>query len=198
MEKLLVIILTLILAPTQSTPAFARYAIDIPPKFYKLDDRTIPVDYYEKDSVLPKSLTILEFLMEWEWGIPYEKDAFDCSQMAVYLEWVLENNGYETKIIEGEVQLEGEVYGHMWLRILIDGEWRLYEPTWRMFVPEDFYNEYAIYAIIEDIYDLWDRYWTRQRSAKMLREYGWWYDAEGMELIAWFEEYKNELPRLLQ
>jgi hypothetical protein len=50
-----------------------------------------------------------------EWLHPYEENVFDCSEMSAYLEWHLENEGWNALIVAGEAPWDGG--GHAWLLV---------------------------------------------------------------------------------
>jgi len=54
-------------------------------------------------------------LYGWEWYVPYEENVFDCSEMSAYLEWYLENEGWNTKIVVGDSPFGTEY--HAWLLV---------------------------------------------------------------------------------
>ena len=57
-----------------------------------------------------------EYLNRWQWteGV-YVADEFDCSEMSAYLEWKLENEGYNTVIVTGDSPFG--VGKHAWLLV---------------------------------------------------------------------------------
>ena len=48
-----------------------------------------------------------------EWGQPYQRDIFDCSEMSANLEWYLENRGWHTFIVVGDTPFDSG--RHAWL-----------------------------------------------------------------------------------
>lgn len=57
-----------------------------------------------------------EYLDRWEWiEGSYVKGVFDCSEMSAYIEWRLENEGYNTYIVCGESPWGGGY--HAWLLV---------------------------------------------------------------------------------
>jgi len=57
-----------------------------------------------------------EYLDRWEWiEGTYVKGVFDCSEMSAYMEWRLENEGYNTVIVCGESPWGGGY--HAWLLV---------------------------------------------------------------------------------
>lgn len=62
------------------------------------------------------------------WTRPYEKDAWDCSRQSAYLEWLLEGCDVEAEIVM--------LPGHTMLRVLLNDEWRFYDPSLGAFMPD--------------------------------------------------------------
>ena len=57
-----------------------------------------------------------EYLNRWQWTEEaYVADEFDCSEMSAYLEWKLENEGYNTVIVTGDSPFG--VGKHAWLLV---------------------------------------------------------------------------------
>jgi len=54
-------------------------------------------------------------LYGWEWYVPYEENVFDCSEMSAYLEWYLENEGWNTIIVIGDAPFDTGY--HAWLLV---------------------------------------------------------------------------------
>ena len=80
-----------------------------------MSNSPIPSDYYSHDCKLPTDQSMQEYLANSEWVDDYEINAWDCSQMAAYMEFMLENCGYHVVIRAAEV--EGEEYGHAWILV---------------------------------------------------------------------------------
>lgn len=129
-----------------------------------------------------------EYLSNSEWLVEYEENAFDCSQMAGYMEWYLTNCGYNVVIRRADV--EGENYGHAWILIEFSQGWMAYECTGRYWVypSEEVARSYDPYGYVvwnpsmytagtqyDSIYDVWDYYRQYSNGEEMfLDEYGWW------------------------
>jgi len=63
-----------------------------------------------------------------EWIEPYQEGVFDCSEMSAYIEWDLENKGWNTDIIVGDSPF-GSGY-HAWLLVECEeGKYMAVEPT---------------------------------------------------------------------
>lgn len=58
-----------------------------------------------------------EYLDRWGWAEgAYTKGVFDCSEMSAYIEWRLENEGYNTAIVVGQSPWNPETR-HAWLLV---------------------------------------------------------------------------------
>jgi hypothetical protein len=148
----------------------------------------IPDDYYSQDCKLPTDQSMYEYLSNSHWIDDYEADSWDCSQMASYMEFMLENCGYHVVIREADV--EGEQYGHAWILVEFKEGWLAYECTGRYWVyPSEevgeSYNPYSQFVYnpsmydagvqYESIYDVWDDYEGYSNDEEdFLKEYGWW------------------------
>lgn len=97
-----------------------------------------------------------ECLNRWQWARgTYKADEFDCSEMGAYLEWKLENEGYNTIIIGGNHPLGlGE---HIWLLVELEGGHYIpVEPTTHriIYCDDPYFNDYFIYDYeFETIHD---------------------------------------------
>ena len=83
----------------------------------------IPIEYYNQPCQKPAHLTFYDWMATLELP-PYEVNAFDCSQMAAYVEWLSENCNHRATI--AGASFEG--YGHLWVLIDIGGVPFAYEP----------------------------------------------------------------------
>lgn len=148
----------------------------------------IPSNYYEGGQSIPNGQTIHEYLSNSEWLIDYEENAFDCSQMAAYMEWYLTNCGYNVVIRCANV--ENKDSGHAWILIEFSQGWMAYECTERYWVypSEEVARSYDPYGYVvwnpsmytagiqyDSIYDVWD-YYRQYRNGEedFLDEYAWW------------------------
>lgn len=182
----LCILLAILVFPT-SINAYSKL-IKIP-KFYDLDVLSIPKGYYEKEYPLPNGVDIIEWLTEYRWTDAYEENKFDCSQMSLFTEWVLEVNGYDTKILVGTLDSEG----HMWLEISMDGESYWYEATGRYFI----YDKRG-YSAERRFYTIRDwRLWI-QNEEDFSIESAWWYDEAGQAAYDFYIEYSKYNARQLE
>ena len=106
-------------------------------------------------------------LYGWEWYIPYEEGVFDCSEMSAYLEWYLENEGWNTIIVVGDSPF-GPGF-HAWLLVeTSEGKYMPVESTTAEIVwwDDPYFDNYWIYDYtFETIQDALDYYET---------EFDWW------------------------
>lgn len=109
-----------------------------------------------------------EYLDRWEWiEGTFTKDVFDCSEMSAYIEWRLENEGYNTYIVCGESP-SGSGY-HAWLLVeTSEDAYMPVEATWYDVVWWDnayFDNYYEYDHLFETIHDALDYSYN---------EFDWW------------------------
>ena len=153
--------------------------------WYYMRNKPIPVDYYSQGCQLPTDQPMQEYLANSDWIEAYKAGGWDCSQMAAYMEYALENCGYNTVIRRAEC--EGESIGHAWILVEFSQGWLAYECTGRYWVFPDaevaksygsgYYNPSMYYAgtQYESIYDIWDAdKHCRNSEAGFLQEWGWW------------------------
>jgi len=79
----------------------------------------IPHDYYSSGSYKHHSNTYSELcsFLTLEFKLPrgYEKNVFDCSESSAYLEWALENAGFDAYIAVGRTPWNPESGNHAWV-----------------------------------------------------------------------------------
>ena len=148
----------------------------------------IPNDYYSQDCELPTDQSMQEYLANSEWIDDYDAGGWDCSQMAAYMEFMLENCGYNVVIRAADV--EGEEYGHAWILVEFQEGMLAYECTTRHWVypSEALARSYEPFSYVywspsmydagvryESIYDIWNDYKQYSNGEEaFLQEYGWW------------------------
>ena len=158
------------------------------PNFIIPKNVPIPSDYYSQDCKLPTDQSMQEYLANSHWVDDYELDAWDCSQMAAYMEFMLENCGYNVVIRRADV--EDAEYGHVWILVDFQEGMLAYECTGRYWVypSEAVARSYDPYGYVywnpgfytagvryESIYDVWEDYkWYSNGEEVFLKEYGWW------------------------
>lgn len=79
----------------------------------------VPRGYYHSPSIIPADMSLEEWLSLASWGVEYEANAFDCSQMSAFLEWGISNAGYDVHLFTG--------YNHCWLSIKTEQGWVSYD-----------------------------------------------------------------------
>ncbi len=60
-----------------------------------------------------------KLLSQRQWKTAYKEDVFDCSNMSAALEWTLENGGFHTIIVVGNLPW-GDTGKHAWLLVEVD------------------------------------------------------------------------------
>ncbi len=132
--------------------------------FFEPPECPVPEPYYQHQP-LPEGVSAEEFLTNSKWIIDYEKHGFDCSQMSAYMEWRLENAGYDTVIMLDPTKQ------HAWIMVKIDDEWRAYETTSRRWIDDEPGSHDAKF-LLADIYECWELSYGGEE--RFLREFGWW------------------------
>lgn len=170
-------------------PTSTRTSQYIPPSYIPSSNTMpIPDDYYSQPCELPTDQSMQEYLANSEWLDDYDAGSWDCSQMAAYIEFSLENCGYHTIIAVAETDYSE--YGHAWILVEFKQGWLAYECTGRFWVYPDeltarsydpygyvYWNPsfYTAGVQYESIYDLWNGYKQyRNAEEEFLQEYGWW------------------------
>ena len=76
----------------------------------------IPNNYYDADVPHPSHslMELLYFISEIKYPHAYEEHVFDCSESAAFLEWYLENHGYDAVIVVGTNENQNV---HAWVRV---------------------------------------------------------------------------------
>jgi len=190
---LIVVILAGCLVETPATPTptkliRASAAIGAEPKATKIPALTIydvvPSDYYDSPCYIPKGVSLNSYLTEYSWIDPYQADGWDCSQMSAYVEWLVENCGYEANIV-----IANRI-DHVWVDIKIGNKWRPYEATTGSFYfwPEVLNEIYEGRTLtFEDIYEVID-YSNRRFSSgspswiyMAINEWAWWKEDPGRD-----------------
>ncbi len=138
----------------------------------------IPEPYYaDAEPWLDQSVFGIESLIGPGFLRRYSTNEFDCSEMAAYLEWMLEKHGFDSKIcLASEFGDDNEP--HAWVAVDLPSRRYYIEPTARnqggfvfsIIKPLDAeYKEYGNYdGIYEDIYEA--------SKAGPISEFDWWAD----------------------
>lgn len=137
----------------------------------------IPRGYYGSTCQRPAHLTFYDWMATLPMP-PYELHAFDCSQMAMYVEWLSENCGHRATI-SGAF---GGSHGHLWVMIEIGGMPFAYEPgnppgdRWVLREDDWYYSPDTEWEGIYDSpleYDLFGM------------EYAWWGEHPSLVTATW-------------
>ena len=137
--------------------------------------------YYASKCERRQGVADLEsYLARWKWTEgAYLYDKFDCSEMAAYLEWRLENEGYHTIIVVGDCPWNPAVK-HVWLLVETgEGEFTPVEPT--------------SYTLVKKSNPYFNRYFNYEKSFETIFEalnhnyieFNWW---EPEEKYNWREK----------
>lgn len=147
--------------------------------FYGMSDpsRDIPDPYYRNigsNATNEGELRQILPLLEGE----YVEGYFDCSEMAVFIEWYLEGHGIDTEIVTGKhdqphnisvggFEYEKSTGDHAWVASNISREVVLIEPTIARIVPKELEQYYSADEIHDDVYGI-------VKSSGCVDEYDWW------------------------
>lgn len=117
-------------AITKATELLVQY--DKNYQLLKVQDATsrIPKGYYSNSAASNNSYEDLSNFLNYAFYLPknYKLGVFDCSEAASYLEWVLQNNGYNAKIAVGPTPWAESGY-HAWVLVETDKGVAAIEPT---------------------------------------------------------------------
>jgi hypothetical protein len=115
----------------------------------------IPAWYYNSPCQQPEGVNLHEWLAKLQHRYELEPDGWDCSQTAVYIEWLCENCDYDTVIKCNTV--------HCW--VVVGGD--SYETTslhWKVA------EQHRALVQFQDINEAWNS-WTKLEPVE---EWGWW------------------------
>ena len=136
----------------------------------------IPNDYYNCGCFLPSDISMYKYMETFSWNddSQYEIAGFDCSQMATYTEWELENCGYNVVIALRDETPDS--VGHAWILVEFSDGWLAYECTSCHWVyKSDDPSYYTPDYILENIYDASDFCNQFIDGEKFfIKEFGWW------------------------
>jgi len=141
---------------------------------------TIPSPYYAKvDLWIDHSIFGVDTLIGSGFLRKYDRNVFDCSEMAAYLEWMLEKHGFNTKICLADRFANGNI-AHAWVAVDIPPKRYYVEPTalntgvfiFSTIKPYD--GNYKDYSPCNGIYE--DIYAATKNSR--ISEFDWWNDPQ--------------------
>jgi len=107
-----------------------------------ISDAQVPEPYYiNLHRYGTGSLADLEELIDrFYWTRPYEEGVFDCSERSAYLEWYLENHGFEAYIAENATR------HHVWVLVRADLPEPLERPIKGLYAIETTENPPKVWA----------------------------------------------------
>ena len=154
----------------------------------------VPHSYYSAGAFDSHSNTYSELcsFLTWEFTLPrgYEVGVFDCSESAAYLEWALENAGFDAVLVVGPTPWSPDTGYHAWVIVyteeykvaieatVLTGEYKfwdlftgrtpgiVYSKDSRIEGWENYYNGYE--AMYENIFHAIRAYFEAE-------EWDWWY-----------------------
>ncbi len=141
---------------------------------------SVPRGYYSTD-VFPQypntEAGLVAFMSTFRELKRYEINAFDCSQMSAYLEWALEDAGFDAWIAIGSAPFDQTVY-HAWVLVDTTDGWEAVEATDPALQPE------MLHGIVEpgdrgqaDYFQGWDQVFYDIYACLVVSsvdEFGWW------------------------
>lgn len=125
----------------------------------------VPNDYYYSGGFAYHSNTYAElcnFLdYEFQPTLPYERSVFDCTESSAYVEWALENAGFDAKIAGGATPWSQTSGFHSWVivntqtqQVAIEATIRpriVHKDQWDVTTWQNYQHGY--YALYENIYE---------------------------------------------
>lgn len=173
MKRKMFYAMTLVATLLMATPGIAQGASPSP----------LPPGYYCSECQQPSNLTFYDWMAALQIP-PYRLNAFDCSQMAAYVEWLAESCGHEAILLAKN----GEEYGHAWVAIDIGGVFLAYEATWatREHVDQNpwILHSKGIHSAPDAVWDnLYNVPWWGTDGFEM--EFAWWLTHPSLVNDAW-------------
>ena len=88
-----------------------------------------------------------EYLNRWQWTEgTYVSGEFDCSEMSAYLEWKLENEGYNTLIVSGDSPFGPGRHAWLLVQTSVEGYMPLEATTYSIIYWSDtYFDNYFVY-----------------------------------------------------
>jgi len=111
-----------------------------------------------------------EYLNRWQWTEgSYVSGEFDCSEMSAYLEWKLENEGYNTLIVTGDSPFGSGKHAWLLVQTSVEGYMPVEPTTYSIIYWSDIYfDNYFVYDYqFENIQEALD---------SSPNEFDWWTD----------------------
>jgi len=139
--------------------------------------KKVPKGYYSTDFFREHRNTIdeLKKFLKYEFTLPhaYKDDVFDCSEIAAYTEWALEDAGFEAYIAQGYYVNKAGAGGHAWVIVKMGNQQYYVDPTIMrkdddrtILIPPDGYNVKPS-AVFSNIYEAVEH-------DKSVDEWDWW------------------------
>jgi len=158
------------------------------------------LDYYDNASELHAQSTLErleEILSAFRQRFTYERGIYDCSNMSVYLEWTLENLGFDARIMSGAAPPQPDAGSHAWVVVhTIDGYTVPIEATSSAFAPKwvpgmvssgsPYYEAYLSGVDGDDGACEWDSIYE-YASSRTHTEWKWWW---------WMDDIREEMRGL--
>jgi len=146
-------------------------------KISELEDRLrlyeqVPHGYYSTN-FFPEHRNIVEdlrtFLSNLKLPHKYERGVFDCSEISAYVEWALEDAGFDAYIVLGEVDFGGDNRGtHAWDMVKVAGAtYYIDMSSGKPHIFKSDKHHLKIIKVFKNVYEAVEYY----RSVK---EWDWW------------------------
>lgn len=153
----------------------------------------VPHDYYSAGAFAHHSNTYTELchFLDSEFVSPrkYEVDVFDCSESSAYLEWALENAGFDAWIASGPTPWDPSSGYHAWVivytkeyRVAIEATaltgWDKFFSIFLFRTPGIVYSEDPLVSGSQNYYDGYDRLYKNVYEAirhdRSIGQWNWW------------------------
>lgn len=98
----------------------------------------------------------------------YERGVFDCSEISAYVEWALENAGFDAYIVLGEVNFYGKPEIHSWNMVKVEGStYYIDASSGKPYLFKSNPHYIKIIKIFKNIYEAVNYY-------DSVKEFDWW------------------------
>ncbi len=95
--------------------------------------KKVPKGHYSTDFFRDRVSSVAELknFLKTEFFLPhgYSEGVFDCSEIAAYTEWALEDAGFDAYIVQGYYSVNGVTRGHAWVMVEVAGTTYYVDPT---------------------------------------------------------------------